>query len=292
MEWVETTGRTLEEAKDNALDQLGVDESEAEFEIIEEPKGGIFGWLRSEARVRARVRPQALLVQKDRRNRRNRSRSPQKQRVEETEAAVIRPQEGKNRRKNDGSSTEEGDQVNQGAETISLPEQAELAREFVSGLVEAFDLQALVTTRELDEETIEVVVAGEHLGLLIGPRGRTLHSIQELTKTVIQRQITGRYARLIVDVSGYRKKRQEALERFVQEIAKDVLASGERRVLDPMTPADRKIVHDAVNQLAGVITMSEGEEPYRRVVIAPQRSHGRALGEAASVRIVGEGSAS
>ncbi len=285
MEWVETTGRTLEEAKDNALDQLGVDESEAEFEVVEEPRRGIFGWLRSEARVRARVRPQSLLAKNDRRNRRNRSRPTQKQRVAESEAAVIRPQERKDQRASDESSTEEGNQVNQEAETLSLTEQAELARDFVSGLVETFDLQAFVTTRELDEETIEVAVTGEHLGLLIGPRGRTLHSIQELTKTVIQRHITGRYARVVVDVSGYRKKRQEALERFTQQIAEDALASGQRRVLEPMTPADRKIVHDTVNQLAGVVTMSEGDEPYRRVVIVPKGSQESTIGEAAPTSI-------
>src|SRR4051795_13033951 len=72
MEWVETTGRTVEEAKDAALDQLGVDEHDAEFEIVEEPKVGLFGRLRNEARVRARVRPTTPRPKDDRRNRRRR----------------------------------------------------------------------------------------------------------------------------------------------------------------------------------------------------------------------------
>src|ERR1700738_101064 len=76
MEWVETTGRTVEEAKDAALDQLGVDEQDAEFEIVEEPRFGLFGRLRSEARVRARVRPTKPRPKEERRDRRGRRRGP------------------------------------------------------------------------------------------------------------------------------------------------------------------------------------------------------------------------
>jgi spoIIIJ-associated protein len=93
--------------------------------------------------------------------------------------------------------------------------------------------------------------------------------LQELTRTVVQRQTGARSGRILVDVSGYRAKRKEALERFARKIADDVLASATRVVLDPMSPADRKIIHDAINDIDGVSTSSEGEEPRRRVVVSP-----------------------
>jgi spoIIIJ-associated protein len=112
-------------------------------------------------------------------------------------------------------------------------------------------------------------VTGDDLGLLIGPKGQTLQSVQELARTVVQRRASNRTGRILVDVAGYRVKRRDALERFTRQVAEDVLATGVQRVLEPMSPADRKIVHDTANDLEGVRTVSEGEEPRRRVVIVP-----------------------
>ncbi|MHB1924605.1 MAG: Jag family protein [Acidimicrobiales bacterium] len=94
--------------------------------------------------------------------------------------------------------------------------------------------------------------------------------MQELTRTVVQRKLNAHNGRLLVDVSGYRQKRKVALERFTKDVADQVLSSGQRRLLEPMSAADRKIVHDTANAIEGVSTVSEGEEPRRRVVILPQ----------------------
>jgi spoIIIJ-associated protein len=158
---------------------------------------------------------------------------------------------------------------------LSLAEQAELARNFVAGLVRAFGAEGSVAVREIDEDTFEVAVEGDDLGLLIGPKGQTLQAIQELARTSIQRKVIGRPARLLVDVAGYRERRRVALERFTRQVAEEVIASGERRVLEPMGPADRKTVHDTVNEIDGVSTSSEGEEPRRRVVLIPDDAGGR-----------------
>jgi spoIIIJ-associated protein len=90
-----------------------------------------------------------------------------------------------------------------------------------------------------------------------------------LTRTVVQRKTSASNGRLLVDVGGYRQKRKAALERFAQQLAAEVSATGTRKVLEPMNAADRKVVHDAVSDIDGVATASEGEEPYRRVVILP-----------------------
>jgi len=161
-------------------------------------------------------------------------------------------------------------------EELSLTEQGQLAEQFVTGLLERFGLAGELSVVPLDEETVEVQVEGSDLGLLIGPKGQTLQAVQELTRTVVQRRSVARTGRILVDVAGYRVKRREALERFTHQVADDVRATGVQRVLEPMNAADRKVVHDTVNDLPGVRTISEGEEPRRRVVIIPERPGGDA----------------
>jgi len=153
--------------------------------------------------------------------------------------------------------------------TISLEEQAAAAREFMVGLLESFGYDADVTTRELDEETIEVSASGDDLGLLIGPRGATLAALQDLTRTAVQHRFPARTDRIMVDVAGYRQRRIAALERFTRQVAEQVMSSGAEQALEPMNAADRKVVHDTVNEIHGVMTRSEGEDPGRYVVVAP-----------------------
>jgi spoIIIJ-associated protein len=154
---------------------------------------------------------------------------------------------------------------------VTLEEQAEIVEEFLDGLVDAFDLDGDVRSERIDEDTLEVQVNGDDLGLLIGPKGQTLAAIQELSRTIVQRKSQGTSAgRLRLDVAGYRQRRREALERFTRSIADEVKAAGVQKALEPMGSADRKVVHDTVNDLDGVSTVSEGEEPRRRVVIIPE----------------------
>ena len=263
MEWVVTMGRTVDEALDAALDQLGVDEQDAEYEVLEEPKTGLFGRIRSEARVRARVRPKRPRSKdehrRDRSRRRRRSGAP----TEET----VNPPPQPTRSGPDGMKSEE-----QGItmdRDVPLTEQAELAREFLTGLLAAFNLQGDLEVREVDEDTVEIAVTGPDLGLLIGPKGSTLTALQEVTRTVVHRRTQAHNGRILVDVGGYREKRRLALERFTRQLATEVKETGVRKVLEPMAPPDRKVVHDTVNEIEGVSTTSEGEEPDRRVVIEP-----------------------
>jgi spoIIIJ-associated protein len=263
MEWVETTGRTVEEAKEAALDRLGVGEDDAEFELLAEPKTGLFGRMRAEARVRARVRPTRPRPKDDRRERRRRSRPPARNHSKssaEPAAAVKAPTQGR-RSGGNGARTMEDE--------ASVAEQGEMARSFVADLLEGFGAEGTVQVTELDDETVEVSVTGSDLGLLIGHKGATLASLQELTRTVVQRHTGGHTARVLVDVAGYRQKRRAALERFARQVADQVRESGSEQQLEPMTPPDRKVIHDTVNVIDGVVTRSEGLEPQRRVVVAP-----------------------
>lgn len=153
---------------------------------------------------------------------------------------------------------------------ITLDEQQPTAVDFVRGLLEAFGADADVSATMADDEHLEIAVTGEDLGLLVGPRGRTLEAVQELTRTAVAQQHSGRLeGRLRVDVAGYRARRKEALERFARQQAERVQDTGVKVALEPMSPPDRKIVHDAINEIEGVRTVSEGEDRRRHVVILP-----------------------
>jgi spoIIIJ-associated protein len=302
MEWVETTGRTVDEAKEAALDELGVDETDAEFDVVAEPGIGLFGRLRSEARVRARVRPTAPRAKEDRRDRRRRERgsksgtsaeSPSStetagesdpaagsaagmkpERVPEMAAPASsrrddrRPPAGRQRTaesRNNGR--REGTQVE-----VALEEQGRIAEEFLRQLATEFGVAASISLTQPSEDTVDLQMEGADLGLLIGPKGATLLAIQDLTRTVVHNRTGANNGRIHVDIGGYRQRRAEALARFAVQVATAVQQSGARTALEPMSAADRKVVHDAITDIDGVSTVSEGEDPHRRVVVLPAGS--------------------
>lgn len=158
--------------------------------------------------------------------------------------------------------------VDTDAEDVDVEAQADRAADFTRSLVEAMGMRGSVTSR-VDDGTVLVAVEGEGLGLLVGPRGSTLSAIEELVRAVVQHGLSGRSARLRVDVGGYRERRRDALAAFARQVADEVRESQTERSLEPMSPPDRKVVHDTVAELDGVATSSEGEEPRRRVVIRP-----------------------
>ncbi|CAB4711066.1 MAG: KH domain-containing protein [Actinobacteria bacterium] len=282
MEWVEITGRTVEEAKDAALDQLGVDTVDAEFEILEEPSRGLFGKTKGQARVRARIAPTRPRPKVERRDRRKKSsgtgggrNKAQRPAEPATDAAPAAPASNGKRpnRRSSGPKAEPTEKENTTVtETVDvdLAEHSRIVTEFLDGLVDSFDLEGRVEAVSIDDETTEVRVEGRDLGILVGPKGNTLAAIQELSRTVIHRKVSGTAAgRVRLDVAGYRQRRREALEQFTRGVAEEVRSSGVQKALEPMGSADRKVVHDAVNEIEGVSTISEGDEPRRRVVLIP-----------------------
>jgi spoIIIJ-associated protein len=155
------------------------------------------------------------------------------------------------------------------AESVPLDEQGAVAKEFLEGLLDQYGFEAAVEMRLLDDETVELAATGDGLGMLVGPKGSTLAALQDVTRTVVQRRFPSRTDRILVDVAGYRERRAAALQRFSRQVAAEVIESGTERALEPMSPADRKVVHDSVNEIDGVVTRSEGEDPDRYVVISP-----------------------
>lgn len=318
MEWVFGTGTTLEEATGRAIDALGVADDEADVETVEEPKPGLFGRVRGEFKVRARVRPTAARPKVERRDRRRKSSSGPKDgpasssaddgdadeqatppAEEAVESAPAAPKPKRTRRSAaappaatpraaiESDAVEAPEPVEQPVatkrratppkadqgepmSTVSVNEQVEVISDFLEGLLDVFGLEGEIGSEEIETDIVEISIDGDDLGLLIGPKGQTLSALHELSRTVAQRKLTGSHdGRVRLDVSGYRQRRREALERFALTVAEDVRTAGVQKVLEPMSPPDRKVIHDALNEVDGVSTASEGEEPRRRVVVLP-----------------------
>src|ERR1700722_159508 len=284
MDWVETTGKSIEEATDRALAHLGVHRDDAEVEVIEEPKAGLFGRVRGEARVRARVRPSGPRPKRSRRpggrDDRPRTAGPrnEKPRAPRSESEPRRDRERSGARRHTNAAASEPRTAKSPskeetmAEGISLAEQGSIAKEFLAGLLASMNILAEINVKEIDEETVELSINANpptELGVLVGPRGVTLQALQEVTRTVVQAKSPGRTDRILVDVAQYRERRVAALGRFAQQVATEVIETGEERALEPMSAADRKAVHDALSENPNVVTRSEGDDPRRFVVVAP-----------------------
>jgi spoIIIJ-associated protein len=342
MDWITTSGRTLDEAKSHALDQLGIVADDAEFDVVSDVEKGLFGRVKTEAKIRARVRPRQTATKDERGRRRNgggasrnrnprgkgnggndrggnknkgggskgdggrsneepqakdrqrqaprgeksnQERSPKADNSEKKQRNAENNNDNRQRSKNSENTRGSGDGGRNSNRSrsdnvkrdiveheISREDQEQAAQEFLEGVLGAFEMTGVVNVVEeaADDDAIEMVVTGDELGLLVGQKGITLNALQELTRTVVQRKADGaKTDRLRVDVAGYRARRTEALQGFAAKIAADVIESGTEKLLEPMGPADRKVVHDAANGIDGVETGSEGEEPRRRVVIRP-----------------------
>lgn len=341
MDWITTSGGSLDEAKSHALDQLGIVADEAEFDIVNDVEKSFFGRVKTEAKVRARVRPKQPAVKEERGGRRrsgggggrsrnrkggnnnggggNQNKGDNSQRANNRSGEQSKGSNknrnqnggrnnksgnsnsgnGGNNGNNGGNNTRQGNNKSSNGnkaaaattaaaatastqkqkkkdtvehEMMARPDQEQTAQNFLEGVLGAFgmDGSVAVVQEPADDDAIEMAVTGQELGLLVGQKGMTLNALQELTRTVVQREADGaKTSRLRVDVAGYRARRTEALQEFARKIAADVIESGNEKLLEPMGPADRKVVHDTANDIDGVETGSEGEEPRRRVVIRP-----------------------
>lgn len=302
MEWVNVTAKSLPEAIDLALDNLGVDEAEAEIEVLEEPKQGLFGRTRGNARVKARVKPRTTRPKVERgRNRRRkneggkpkgegggRSRSPkassgesadkqQSQPASKSGGAKANDGSPKNKPKGSRGGGEQQGGSRRGAkkprqeetpvQEATFDEVAEHVSAFLQGLSTSFGYDSAVKVDSDDEGGLIGSIDGRH-GLMVGPRGRTLDAVQELARVAAQRSAPSS-VRIKIDIGGYRESRRVALEKFAAQVADEARSDGRERLLEPMSSADRKVIHDALSGEASIETRSAGSEPNRRVVVVP-----------------------
>ena len=267
MEWVEVRAENIEAAEELALDQLGVAREDAEFEVVTREENRLFCLKKTEARVRARVKP-ADLPSKTTNNNRKRSKSNNKNQKNNKTT----PKNSSNNNKNSNKKStkpKNTKKVQEDREPMPLKEQEDAVIDFLEGVIASFQIEASASIR-MEEERIIGSIDGDDVGLLIGPKAGTLLALQDITRTVVQRHASGRKTnRLSVDVGGYREKRKASLVAFTQKQAELVKENSEKVELEPMGATDRKIVHDAAAEISGITSSSDGEEPRRYVVLQP-----------------------
>lgn len=300
MEWLEITAPSVESAKEKALVHLGVHESDAEFEVLSTERVGMFGRVKEEARVRARVIPTPVRPKEGRGRGHNSRKSGggASKRTEPAQASTSAPSEprsstGENRRSpasstpgprsgtrdrsretrraqqqrgDNNKKTEEPEMDHDTGPT--LLEQADLAESFVKGVGDTLGVPLVFTRHDVEDGILRIEADGEGIGLLVGRRGATAQAIDELVRTVLQRSGgSTREGKIRMDVGGIRSRRTAALAEFTRKVAQEALETGEEIALESMSRVDRKIVHDVVNNIERVDSRSEGEDPHRRVII-------------------------
>lgn len=233
----EKKAKTIEEAIELALAELGVARENAKLELIQEPAKGFLGIGAKDAIVRATVADNSKVESK-----------PAK-----SGNAAPRP-----KRQKTGS----------GIYNSELPE--ENAKNFVSDILSAMGLDVTVTA-ELKDDVVNVNLDGDNMGVVIGKRGDTLDSIQYLTSLVVN-QKSEDYIKVSIDTENYRQKREEALVALAERLAAKVTRTGKKFALEPMNPYERRIIHSSLQDSEDVTTFSVGQEPYRKVVIAPKNA--------------------
>ena len=280
MEWVEVKGRTVEIAVAAALDELGLDKDRAEIEVIQEPEKGFLGLGAQDAIVRVKPKPRRRRRRGGQRSRQGRqSQQKSKQATGSPAARKSSPKpksqqkaapKTDNRRKARPKSQKQPKKEEAAVTEVDPEEQAQVVEGFLTGLLDSLGLEGQVTT-STEDDIVMADVQGEQTEALIGQRGSIMQAVHELTRTVVQRR-TKAPVRLRLDIAGYVQRRREALAIYAGRLAEQVKEDGQEIMLEPMNAADRKVIHDAVSEIDGVRTFSEGEEPQRSVVLAPEEA--------------------
>lgn len=253
MAFVEKTAKTVEEAVAAALKELNITAEEAVIEVLEEGKKGFFGMFSKDAKVR--VTAKEVVVEETVVETAAPEAAPVVETVVETEVKEEAP-----------VATEER-VAREPKKFVVSDESVAKAREFLQKVFNAMKIDVVMEKFvNKNDGTVTFKLHGADMGILIGKHGQTLDSLQYLTNLVANKNSAER-VRVIIDVEDYRDRRIETLNRLAYRLADKVKRSGERVALEPMNPHERKIIHMALQNDRRVTTLSEGDEPFRHVVI-------------------------
>lgn len=282
VEWVEVKGPSVDVAVAAALEELNIENPDhAEVEVLDAGAKGTLGFGKREAVVRVKPKPRP----KKRRRRNRKSGSGNQGDSQDKGRKSAQPGQrsgggGRQSQQKPASGGRDGgkDRQNQPSKAESTPkpeeppvdrdEQATVVREFLDGLLDAFGLEGDVSVTTEDEAVV-AAVHGDQTEALVGEKAVILQSVLELTRTVVQRQ-THDGVRIRLDIAGYRERRREALAIYASRLAEQVLDEKTELQLEPMNAADRKVIHDAIGEIEGVRSYSEGDDPRRFVVLGPE----------------------
>lgn len=269
---IEVRAKTVDLAVEAAMQELGVsNRDQLSVEVIQEPEKGFLGIGGQDAVVRVKRRKSRR--RRNDRKKETRGQTQQQTARQKTQAPTKngggKPRGQRNQTQNKGrhmsQSGENREPKVDDRPDISIEEQAEIAGRFLEGLVDAYGLEGTVST-QIDDGVIVADVDGEQTEALVGVRGSVRSAIHELTRTVMQRYAHDT-ARLRLDIAGYAERRRQALTIYAERLIDQLMVEGGEIMLEPMSPADRKVIHDAAATREGVNSYSEGESPRRYVVL-------------------------
>ena len=272
-DYITVSAKTLDDAITEALVQLGVTSDRLDYIVVEKGSEGFLGIGRKQAVIKAR---------------RKREEKPVEETVEESKVETPVKEEVKPEKKTEKKPAKEHSHTKKNVreekpEVKSEPKkEVELAKveprtietceKFIYDVMNAMGMDDVKVTSVVDEEgALSINMEGSNMGILIGKRGQTLDSLQYLTNRVANKMQDG-YVRVKLDTEDYRRRRKETLENLAKNIASKVKRTRKTVSLEPMNPYERRIIHSALQSDPAVSTHSEGEEPYRRVVVTLVRN--------------------
>ena len=278
MEYITVSAKTLDDAITEALIQLGVTSDQLDYEVIEKGSAGFLGIGMKQAVSKARrkvveepeaeiveeAKPEPVVIKKE---------EPKPVKKEFTKKETIKKETVKKEPAKKTFIKEEAvkeaaPSVKKEADLAKVESQTiEACEKFIYDVLKAMDMTDVKVTSVVDEEgALSIDMEGSNMGILIGKRGQTLDSLQYLTNRVANKMQEG-YVRVKLDTEDYRRRRKETLENLAKNIASKVKRTRRTVSLEPMNPYERRIIHSALQGDPAVSTHSEGEEPYRRVVV-------------------------
>lgn len=297
MEYIEVTGKSVEEAITNACTKLGIPSDKLDYEIIEKGNSGFLGIFNSKpAKIKAREKqeePEVKSVETPKKSEAPvhtenkfekkaddfKKSEPKKEFKSEPKKEFKKEHKPADNKKNVEPVKEspKAEAQPQPKEEPFTEEQKEVIRKDIKAFLDSmFGAMSMEVNADItfddEENTVNVDLTGDNMGVLIGKRGQTLDSIQYLTSLVINKN-SEKYVRVKLDTENYRKRRKETLESLAKNIAYKVKRSRRPVSLEPMNPYERRIIHSALQADKFVSTRSEGEEPFRHVVVYLEREN-------------------
>ena len=313
-QYIEMTGKTVEEAIEKALAQLSMERDEVSVELLERARSGFLGIGATPAKVRVsyddgKSEPQVVYQPEQRKSKEEREREEAERKAErERKAAEAKQNAAKLAElpkdfepevlQNKGAAKpekagkpdrrERKPREEKPREPKAVPaalgeeihdEKSEQIRGFLSGLLAHMESKAEVRVYGAEDGRYKVILEGEKLGALIGRRGETLDAIQQLTSYAVNRGGDKNRARIQVDAENYREKREQSLKRLADKVAAKVVKYRKNMTLEPMNAYERHVIHTALQDAKNISTFSIGTEPNRRVVVAYDRGKKTPQGE-------------
>lgn len=264
---IEKTGKTVEEAIQAALTELGAVEKDVEVEVLENPSKGFFGFGAKPARVQVKLKEITQPVTQ-----------AEPQPISKFEVQVEETPEDKNipevtekiDDKKISASETETEVVEEKISDFDKNAVVDVAKNFLLEVCAAMKIDVTVTAKESDAGIV-LDLAGKNMGVLIGKHGQTLDALQYLTNLAANTHDAPEKIRFILDIENYRERRAETLEKLAKSVAERVIRLRQDVKLEPMSRHERKIIHTALQDNDKIETHSAGEDPYRYIVVSPKK---------------------